>query len=187
MRIRLFALPLAALALVAAAPAPASPQASVTPAVHDHQGSRTVVGVASRDARFSTLVAAVQAANLVDTLNGRGPFTVFAPVNGAFDALPAGTVERLLQPGQRDALTRVLTYHVVPGRISARDLLGAVRAGGGRATLTTVEGGVLTVTADAHGALTLTDGRGNAIDVVVADVQASNGLIHAIDEVLLPG
>jgi uncharacterized surface protein with fasciclin (FAS1) repeats len=147
---------------------------------------RTIVAVAAGDSRFSTLVAAVQAAGLVNTLNGSGPFTVFAPVNDAFDALPQGAVERLLQPRQRDRLVQILTYHVVAGRISAADLATAVRVGNGRATLTTVEGGGLVVTAAGRGRLRLTDAAGDHFDIVVADVAASNGIIHAIDGVLMP-
>ncbi|MBX9575965.1 MAG: fasciclin domain-containing protein [Caulobacteraceae bacterium] len=177
----------AVLAVAATLPAGASTPVALSPVVQHHHGSRTIVGLASRDERFSTLVAAVQAAGLVDTLTGDGPFTVFAPVNDAFAALPTGTVDGLLQPRARGTLTSILTYHVVPGRITARDLLGAVRAGNGRARLTTVEGGTLTVTADGHGALTLTDEKGARIRVVVADVRASNGVIHAIDGVLMPG
>lgn len=153
----------------------------------DYRSSRsTIVGVAGGDANFSTLVTAVQTAGLVDTLNGDGPFTVFAPTNAAFAELPSGAVERLLQPSQRSQLTRVLTYHVVPGRISARDLVGAVRAGNGRAELTTVQGAKLTVTSPSEGRLRLTDAKGMRIDIVAADVRASNGLIHAIDGVLMP-
>lgn len=176
---------LAALTLVAA------PSAGLAHDHHhrssSHQPSRpTIVGVAGVDANFSTLVTAVQTAGLVDTLNGDVPFTVFAPTNAAFAELPGGTVDRLLEPRQRDQLIRVLTYHVVPGRISARDLVGAVRAGGGRAELTTVQGAKLIVTSPAEGRLRLTDAKGMRIDIVTADVRASNGLIHAIDGVLMP-
>lgn len=160
---------------------------------HDHhqphghgRAAPTIVGVAAASDDFSTLVAAVQAAALVDTLNSAGPFTVFAPTNEAFDDLPAGTVQRLLQPSQRGQLTQVLTYHVVPGRITAADLTTAVRVGGGSATLNTVEGGRLTVASRGRGRLRLTDEAGAHIDVVAADVPASNGIIHAINGVLTP-
>lgn len=154
---------------------------------HGHARSApTIVGVAAASDDFSTLVAAVQAAGLVDTLNGAGPFTVFAPTNAAFNDLPAGTVQQLLRPGQRGQLTQVLTYHVVPGRITAADLTTAVRVGGGSATLNTVEGGRLTVADRGRGRLRLTDEAGAHIDIVAADVPASNGIIHAIDGVLTP-
>jgi len=178
---------LAAIATVSlgGALAQATPSTATLAAAHDRH-ERTVVAVAAGDDRFSILVAAVQAAGLADTLSGAGPFTVFAPVNEAFDALPHGTVERLLQPRQRERLTQILTYHVVAGRISAADLATAVRVGGGRATLTTVEGGELVVTARSRGRLRLTDASGNHFDILVADVAASNGVIQAIDGVLMP-
>lgn len=150
-----------------------------------HRTAQTLVAVAAGNAEFSTLVAAVQTAGLVDTLNSTGPFTVFAPTNGAFAELPAGTVANLLRPAQRAQLSRILTYHVVPGRITAADLTTAVRVGGGSATLTTVEGGRLVVTAR-RGGLTLTDASGNRISVTTADIPASNGLIHVLDGVLTP-
>lgn len=160
---------------------------------HDHhrahghaRAAPTLVGVAAASDDFSTLVAAVQAAGLVETLNSAGPFTVFAPTNEAFNDLPAGTVQQLLRPGQRGQLTQVLTYHVVPGRITAADLTTAVRVGGGSATLNTVEGGRLTVADRGRGRLRLTDEAGAHIDIVAADVPASNGIIHAINGVLTP-
>jgi uncharacterized surface protein with fasciclin (FAS1) repeats len=143
------------------------------------------VGVAAGNADFSTLVTAVQTAGLVDTLNSTGPFTVFAPTNDAFSELPAGTVDSLLRPSRRAALSRILTYHVVPGRITAADLTTAVRVGGGSATLTTVEEGRLVATVR-RGTLTLTDAAGNRIGVTAADIPASNGLIHVLDGVLTP-
>ena len=180
--------------LIAAASALSVVLVTAAPALaHDHHHSRTnvraaptIVGVAAASDDFSTLVAAVQAADLVDTLNGAGPFTVFAPTNAAFGALPAGTVQGLLRPSQRGPLTQVLTYHVVPGRITAADLTTAVRVGGGSATLNTVEGGRLTVADRGRGRLRLTDEAGAHIDIVAADVPASNGIIHAIDGVLTP-
>ena len=160
-------------------------QHSPARADHHHRAAQTLVGVASGNADFSTLVTAVQTAGLVDTLNSTGPFTVFAPTNDAFAELPAGTVDSLLRPSQRAALSRILTYHVVPGQITAADLTTAVRVGGGSATLTTVEGGRLVATVR-RGTLTLTDAAGNRIGVTAADIPASNGLIHVLDGVLTP-
>jgi len=145
----------------------------------------TVVAVAQGNPDFSTLVSAVQAAELVDTLNGAGPFTVFAPTNAAFEKIPADTLNGLLQPEQRDALTGVLTYHVVPGQVDAAALTQQIEQGGGSATLTTVQGGTLTASI-VDGSVTLTDEAGNTSRVVTADVAASNGIIHAIDTVVMP-
>ena len=131
-------------------------------------------------------MTAVQAAGLVETLQGAGPFTVFAPTNAAFEKIPAADLQALLQPEQRTALTGVLTYHVVPGNVSAAALAEQITAGGGQATLTTVEGGALTARANADGSITLTDEKGGAATVVQADVAASNGVIHAIDTVVMP-
>lgn len=145
----------------------------------------TVVAVAQGNPDFSTLVSAVQAAELVDTLNGAGPFTVFAPTNAAFEKIPADTLNGLLQPEQRDALTSVLTYHVVAGQVDAAALTQQIEQGGGSATLTTVQGGTLTASV-VDGTVTLTDEAGNTSRVVMADVAASNGVIHAIDTVVMP-
>ncbi|MBL0948480.1 fasciclin domain-containing protein [Brevundimonas sp.] len=145
----------------------------------------TVVAVAQGNPDFSTLVSAVQAAQLVDTLNGDGPFTVFAPTNAAFEKIPADTRNGLMQPAQRDALTGILTYHVVPGRVDAATLTRQIEQGGGSATLTTVQGGTLTARV-VDGTVTLTDAAGNTSRVVTADVAASNGVIHAIDTVVMP-
>ena len=147
--------------------------------------SRNIIQNAVNSRDHTTLVAAVQAAGLVDTLQGPGPFTVFAPTNAAFDKLPAGTVQTLLQPANRGALTQVLTYHVVAGRLSADDLAQRVRAGGGRAMLTTVEGANLTVTQNA-GHIIITDARGDMSTVTISNVNQSNGVIHVVDTVLLP-
>jgi uncharacterized surface protein with fasciclin (FAS1) repeats len=147
----------------------------------------TVVGVAADSPDFVTLVAAVQAAGLVDTLSGTGPFTVFAPDNAAFSALPEGTLDRLVEPGQRRQLRAILGYHVVPGMISAADLITAIRVGGGQAVLTTVQGGTLIAEAAGRGRIRLTDGAGDTFWVTAADVQASNGVIHVIDGVMTPG
>ncbi len=145
----------------------------------------TVVAVAQSNPDFSTLVSAVQAAGLVDTLNGAGPFTVFAPTNAAFEKIPADTLNGLLQPAQRDTLTSVLTYHVVAGQVDAAALIQQIEQGGGSATLTTVQGGTLTARV-VDGTVTLTDAAGNTSRVVTADVAASNGIIHAIDTVVMP-
>ena len=133
----------------------------------------------------TTLVAAVKAAGLVDTLKGAGPFTVFAPTNAAFDALPAGTVDTLLKPEMKGDLTTVLTYHVVPGKVDAATLVGLIQAGGGTATVTTVQGGTLTASL-AGESVNLTDAKGNVATVTTADVMQSNGVIHVVDKVLMP-
>lgn len=137
-----------------------------------------IVDIAAGNPNFSTLVAAVQAAGLVDTLKGPGPFTVFAPTNDAFAALPPGTVDSLLLPENQDQLISILTYHVVPGQITAGDVLGT------RQTVTTVQGGTLDVNGQA-GKLG-TGVRVNDANVIQADIFATNGVIHAIDKVLLP-
>ena len=147
--------------------------------------SRTIVANAANSADHTTLVAAVQAAGLVDTLNSAGPFTVFAPTNAAFAKLPAGTVNSLLLPAQRDALVKVLTYHVVAGRVTGADLMASIRAGNGRATLTTVQGSPLTATVSG-GHIMLTDAQGGMSHVTIADVMQSNGVIHVVDTVLMP-
>ena len=139
--------------------------------------------VNSRD--HTTLVAAVKAAGLVDTLKGPGPFTVFAPTNAAFAALPAGTVDTLLKPENKAKLTAVLTYHVVAGRMDAAALVAAVKAGGGKAVLKTVEGDSLTVTVS-NGKVMVMDESGGTATVTIADVLQSNGVIHVVDKVLLP-
>ena len=133
----------------------------------------------------TTLVAAVKAAGLVDTLKGPGPFTVFAPTNAAFDALPKGTVETLLKPDMKADLAKVLTYHVVAGKLDAAALMARIEAGGGKAALKTVQGEDLTATM-MDGGVMLTDAKGNAAMVTTADVMQSNGVIHVIDKVLMP-
>ena len=133
----------------------------------------------------TTLVAAVKAAGLVDTLKGPGPFTVFAPTNAAFDALPKGTVDTLLKPEKKADLTQVLTYHVVPGKLDAAALKAQIQAGGGKAELKTVQGETLTAT-EKQGGIALTDSKGNTAMVTTADVMQSNGVIHVIDKVLMP-
>jgi uncharacterized surface protein with fasciclin (FAS1) repeats len=148
--------------------------------------TRNIVQNAVNSKVSTTLVAAVKAAGLVSTLEGPGPFTVFAPTNHAFDALPSGTVPTLLKPENKAALVKVLTYHVVPGSLTTADLRHMVREGGGRATLTTVEGGILTVT-DTRSAVMLTDAKGGVARITTANVTQSNGMIQVINKVLLPG
>jgi len=147
--------------------------------------SRTIVDNAVNSKDHTTLVAAVKAAGLVDTLKGPGPFTVFAPTNNAFAALPAGTVDTLLKPENKAALTKVLTYHVVAGRMDAAALLAAIKAGGGKAALKTVAGGSLWASMSGDHVL-LTDEKGDTASVTIADVMQSNGVIHVIDKVMLP-
>nr|WP_183961886.1 fasciclin domain-containing protein [Chiayiivirga flava] len=147
--------------------------------------SKNIVENASASSDHTTLVAAVKAAGLVDTLSGAGPFTVFAPTNAAFDALPAGTVDTLLKPESKDTLTSVLTYHVVAGNMMAADLAAAAEKNGGVATLTTVQGGTLTVSG-MDGTWYVTDAKGNKATITAADMKQSNGVIHVIDTVLMP-
>ncbi|MFD2564306.1 fasciclin domain-containing protein [Aquimarina rubra] len=145
----------------------------------------TIVGVAAANENFTTLVAAVKAAGLVETLNGDGPFTVFAPVNDAFAKLPEGTVDGLLKPESKETLTAVLTYHVVSGKFMAADVVKAISDGGGTFTITTVQGGTLTASLDGDSVI-LTDAKGGKSKVILTDVSASNGVIHAIDTVVMP-
>ncbi|MCU0404057.1 MAG: fasciclin domain-containing protein [Chitinophagaceae bacterium] len=147
--------------------------------------AQTIVDVAVGSKEHSTLVAAVKAAGLVETLQGTGPFTVFAPVNSAFAKLPEGTVATLLKPENKATLTAVLTYHVVAGNLMAADVLKAIEAGGGKATVTTVQGAALTAAVEG-GKVVLTDAAGNKSTVVATDLKASNGVIHVIDTVVLP-
>ena len=144
-----------------------------------------IVGVAAGNEAFSTLVAAVKAAGLVETLSGDGPFTVFAPTNDAFGKLPDGTVDNLLKPESKDQLTAVLTYHVVAGKFEASAVIEAINANGGKFTVDTVQGGKIDLSLN-NGSVTLTDANGNTSVVVIPDVAASNGVIHAIDSVVMP-
>jgi uncharacterized surface protein with fasciclin (FAS1) repeats len=148
--------------------------------------SKDIIDNAVNSKDHTTLVAAVKAAGLVGTLKGPGPFTVFAPTNEAFAALPAGTVDTLLKPENKGTLTKVLTYHVVPGRIDAASLGKMIAAGGGRATLKTAEGGSLYATMSGANVL-ITDEKGDKAMVTIANVFQSNGVIHVIDKVMLPG
>ena len=147
--------------------------------------TKTIVENASLSADHTTLVAAVKAAGLVETLSGAGPFTVFAPTNAAFGKLPAGTVDGLLKPAAKADLSKVLTYHVIPGNMSAAQISSAIKAGNGKAVLTTVQGGKLTAT-EAGGKVTLTDAKGGKSIVTQADVNQSNGVVHVVDTVLMP-
>jgi len=148
--------------------------------------SKNIIQNAVNSKDHTTLVAAVKAAGLVDTLSGAGPFTVFAPTNEAFAKLPPGTVESLLKPENKDKLKAVLTYHVVPGRMSAKDLMDAAKKDGGQAKLKTVEGDLLTVEAKGN-TLHIWDAKGNDSKVTIENVFQSNGVIQVIDTVLLPG
>jgi uncharacterized surface protein with fasciclin (FAS1) repeats len=148
--------------------------------------TKNIVENAVNSADHTTLVAAVKAAGLVDTLQSKGPFTVFAPVNAAFAALPAGTVETLLKPENKMALTGVLTYHVVAGRLTYNDLRNQVKAGGGKATLKTVAGGMLWAEMNGPVNITIKDATGATANISVYDVIQSNGVIHSIDRVLMP-
>ena len=191
-QIRNRALP-ALMAMTVLFAAQAVPAMAATP-MHEHTvmvggapmyPSKDIIQNAVNSKDHTTLVAAVKAAGLVDTLSGAGPFTVFAPTNAAFDALPAGTVDTLLKPENKADLTKVLTYHVVAGRMTAQDLMAAVKRGGGKATLTTVEGEPLTVM-EAGGHLWVQDAKGGKAQVTTGDVMQSNGVIHVVDKVLLP-
>jgi uncharacterized surface protein with fasciclin (FAS1) repeats len=148
--------------------------------------ANTIVATASASPDFQTLVAAVKAAGLADTLASKGPFTVFAPTDAAFAKLPAGTVDNLLQPANLDTLKAVLTYHVVAGKVSAKDLVKKINAGGGSAKLTTVQGGTLTARLDG-GKVVIVDAKGGTATVTTADLMQSNGIIHVTDAVSIPG
>ena len=145
-----------------------------------------IVANASNSPDHTTLVSAVQAAGLAETLQGPGPYTVFAPTNAAFDALPAGTVDGLLEPDSKNQLTGVLTYHVVEGSLDAAALTQQIEAGNGEARLTTVAGGELVAKANPAGGVTITDAQGNTANVTTADLRSSNGGIHVVDKVLMP-
>ncbi|MEZ7504306.1 fasciclin domain-containing protein [Flavobacterium sp. Arc2] len=144
-----------------------------------------IVGVAAANADFSTLVTAVTAAGLVETLSGDGPFTVFAPNNAAFAKLPAGTVDNLLKPENLEKLKAVLTYHVVAGKFDAATVIDAINKNNGKYSVTTVQGGTIVLSLK-DGKVMLTDANGGTATVILADVAASNGVIHAIDTVVMP-
>lgn len=184
------------IAALAATAASATPLL-VTPAFANHHEetktvggaamypSKTIVENAVNSADHTTLVAAVKAAGLVDTLNGTGPFTVFAPTNAAFAKLPAGTVDTLLKPENKATLAKVLTYHVVPGKVTAAQLVAKIKADGGKTALTTVAGGKLTASLMGDTVM-LTDEKGGTAHVTQADVFQKNGVIHVTDAVSLP-
>jgi uncharacterized surface protein with fasciclin (FAS1) repeats len=148
--------------------------------------NKNIVQNAVNSADHTTLVAAVKEAGLVDALQGKGPFTVFAPVNSAFSALPAGTVETLLKPENKAQLTKILTYHVVPGSLTFVKLKKMVQTGKGKAELKTLAGEDLTAMLNGPNNITITDAKGNVADITIYDVIQSNGVIHSIDKVLLP-
>jgi uncharacterized surface protein with fasciclin (FAS1) repeats len=147
--------------------------------------SKDIIDNAVNSKDHTTLVAAVKAAGLVDTLKGPGPFTVFAPTNAAFDALPKGTVEMLLKPENKADLAKILTYHVVPGNLDSKAIAARIAAGGGKASLKTVQGEDLNASMDGD-KLVLTDAKGGKSVVSIADVRQSNGVIHVVDSVLMP-
>ena len=147
--------------------------------------TKDIVDVAAGSEAHTTLVAAVKAAGLVETLKGKGPFTVFAPTNDAFKKLPAGTVETLLKPENKAKLTSILTYHVVAGNLDAAAVMAAIKKGNDKAVLTTVNGEKLIATID-NGKVKLTDENGGVAYVTATDLKAGNGVIHVIDSVVLP-
>jgi uncharacterized surface protein with fasciclin (FAS1) repeats len=146
--------------------------------------AQNVVEVAVGSENHTTLVAAVKAAGLVDTLTGAGPFTVFAPTNAAFDKLPTGTVASLLEPANLKTLQGILTYHVVAGKIDSKAVVAAIKAGKGKAVLTTVQGGTLTASLKGENVI-VTDEKGGVATITAVDLNASNGIIHVIDTVLM--
>ncbi|HEX4848680.1 MAG TPA: fasciclin domain-containing protein [Novosphingobium sp.] len=179
------------LAFALAALAGTASLAALPPAaIAGHHGSHmnapaTVVDIAVGSPDHKTLVAAVKAAGLVETLQGTGPFTVFAPTDAAFAKLPAGTVETLVQPQNKPVLTKVLTYHVVAGKVTSADLVALIRKGKGKAVVTTVAGE--TLTARLHGkTIVITDGKGRKSVVTAANIKAGNGVVHVVDGVFLP-
>lgn len=157
----------------------------ITEVVEEVVETPNVVGVAASNENFTTLVAAVQAAELVETLSGEGPFTVFAPTNDAFAKLPEGTVESLLLPENKATLTSILTYHVVAGKFDAAAVVAAINDNNGSFEITTVQGGKLVASLSGE-SVVLKDEKGNVSTVIIADVAASNGVIHAIDNVVMP-
>lgn len=186
-KFKTFSLSAVAASALFAIATPALAQAAAAPVVGGAEmlPTKTIVENAANSQDHTTLVAAVKAAGLADTLSSAGPFTVFAPTNAAFAKLPAGTVESLLKPENKATLTKILTYHVVPGKLTAADLLEQIKAGGGSATLTTVAGGKL-VASLMDGKVMLKDEKGGMATVTQADVLQSNGVIHVTDAVSLP-
>jgi uncharacterized surface protein with fasciclin (FAS1) repeats len=176
----------AALALAAAAAAPLYAESTVTVGGAPMYPSKNIIQNAVNSKDHTTLVAAVKAAGLVDTLSGPGPFTVFAPTNEAFAKLPAGTVDTLLKPENKATLVKILTYHVVPGRLTATNLMKAIKDGEGEAKLKTVSGDWISIKQAGPGKLSVTDAKGDVSVVTISDVLQSNGVIHVVDTVLLP-
>ncbi|PSJ43029.1 fasciclin domain-containing protein [Allosphingosinicella deserti] len=177
---------IASIALLAA-----TVSAVATPALADNhkhaaKSGGTIVAAAAASPQHKTLVTAVKAAGLADTLASGGPFTVFAPTDAAFAKLPAGTLDTLLKPENKGQLTSILTYHVVAGKVDAASLIEKISAGGGQAVLTTVQGGSLTATLS-NGKVVLRDASGGSSTVTTADLMQSNGIIHVTDAVSLPG
>ena len=182
---------LAIAVLFSAAATTASAQAMLTPGTVLVGGmamypNKNIVANAVNSKDHTTLVAAMKAAGLVETLSGKGPFTVFAPVNDAFENLPAGTVETLLKPENKATLAKILTYHVVAGNMTANKIVSAIKAGKGKATLKTVSGGTLVAQMNGPKNVVLTDESGNTASITTYDVTQSNGVIHVIDKVMLP-
>lgn len=176
---------LSLLALVTMLSGTAFAQKAVTVGGAQMFPNKNIIENAVNSQDHTTLVAAVKAAGLVETLQGPGPFTVFAPVNSAFDALPAGTVDTLLKPENKGTLTAVLTYHVIAARLNSKALERMIKQGGGRAMLKTVQGGELTATMSG-GEINITDAKGNTARITITNVNQSNGVIHVVDRVLLP-
>jgi uncharacterized surface protein with fasciclin (FAS1) repeats len=177
-----------ALSLIGGAAAPLAAQMD-KPVIVGGQAmyaNKDIISNAVNSADHTTLVAAVKAAGLVETLQGKGPFTVFAPTNEAFAALPAGTVDNLVKPENKALLTKILTYHVVAGDYDAAAIMRLIKKGDGTATLTTVEGEPLTFTMNGPKNVVITDARGHVATISTYDVRQSNGVIHVIDEVLMP-
>jgi uncharacterized surface protein with fasciclin (FAS1) repeats len=175
-------------AVIAAAMAATTGFVAVPSLADNHKEMKAeanIVETAMSTGMHNTLVAAVKAAGLVDTLSSPGPFTVFAPTDDAFGKLPAGTVETLVKPENKGTLTTILTYHAVPGKVTAGDLVKLINANGGKATIKTVQGGTLTAALEG-GKVVITDGKGGKTTVVKADVMTSNGVVHVTDGVFLP-
>ena len=166
---------------------PAQEKADMSTPASAPAAAGTVLMLAQRDPDLTTFVSALQTAGMEETLNGAGPFTVFAPNNAAFEKVPAARRDALTAPEGRADLRRLLTYHVIPARLEAAALIQRIQAGGGSLVLTTMQGGTLTARVDADGAITLTDAAGEISKVVGGDMAASNGVIHAVDTVAAPG
>jgi len=173
--------------LAVSLPAGAASEATVLVGGQQMFPNKDIVDNAVNSADHTTLVAAVKAAGLVDALKGKGPLTVFAPTNEAFAALPAGTVDTLLKPENKPTLTKVLTYHVVAGDYTGAKLATLIRKGHGSATLKTLSGGELTFMMNGPSNIAVRDEKGNVADITISDVHQSNGVIHVVDKVLMPG